>query len=218
MAEPKKKARKQEERSAETLSRIRKATIDVMYERGFSRTSTPEIAARAGLSRGAMTHHFASKEEILIDAIASMLDEVNEKLFAFAEDYGSRGGSTDEIVDYIWVFMSDRLFYVTMEYLPETRHNAEFKAKLIPVVKRFHAGLDAIWSALAHRKGVPEDHARLVMNTTMCVVRGMIAQTILRDDQDYFQTMLAFWKSEVRRLFPPSEAEGAQRIPAEASP
>nr|WP_281434982.1 TetR/AcrR family transcriptional regulator [Rhizobium lemnae] len=198
----KKTARTQEERSAETLARIRQATIEVLYKKGFSRTSTVEIAAVAGLSRGAMTHHFSSKEDILIDAIASMLDEVNEKLFAFAEEFARRGGSTDEIVDYIWQFMSDRLFYVTMEYLPETRHNADFKARLVPVVKRFHAGLDAIWSALARQKGAPEDHTRLVMNTTMCVVRGMIAQTILRDDQGYYAQMLTFWKSEVRRLFP----------------
>lgn len=209
-----KKPRTQEERSAETLTRIRKATIDVMYEKGFSRTSTPEIAARARLSRGAMTHHFASKEDILTDAIASMLEEVNEKLFAFAKQYASRGGSTDEIVDYIWHFMSDRLFYVTMEFLPETRHNADFRERLVPVVQRFHAGLDAIWSALAQQKGVPEDDARIVMNTTMCVVRGMIAQTILRDDQAYYAQMLAFWKGEVRRLFP---ANGNPPPPEHAS-
>ena len=36
------------------------------------------------------------------------------------------------------------------------------------------------------------------MNSTMCVIRGMIAQTILRDDPGYFQEMLEFWKSGVR--------------------
>ncbi|SHM33864.1 TetR/AcrR family transcriptional regulator [Roseibium suaedae] len=204
-----KKPRTQEERSAETLARIRRATIDVLYERGFSRTSTTEIAKVAGLSRGAMTHHFASKEEILTDAIAAMLEEVNQRLFAFAEEYGERGGTTDEIVDYIWQFMSDRLFYVTMEYLPETRHNEEFKARLIPVVRRFHEGLDAIWSALARKRGVPEDHARIVMNTTMCIVRGMIAQTVLRQDGGYYADMLAFWKNEVRRQFPAPQKEGS---------
>ncbi len=36
-------------------------------------------------------------------------------------------GPSDEIVDYIWKMMSDRLFYVTMEYLPEARHNEEIQ-------------------------------------------------------------------------------------------
>ena len=206
----KEKSRTQEQRSAETLSRIRKATIDVMYEKGFSRTSTPQIAAVAGISRGAMNHHFASKEDILTDAIDAMLEEVNKTLFAFAEDYGTRGGSTDEIVDHVWRVMSDRLYYVTMEYLPEARHNPEFKARIVPVVKRFHEGLDAIWSALALQKGVSEGHAKLVMNTTMCVVRGMIAQTILREDDDYYEKMLTFWKSEVRRQFPSGQDTTAQ--------
>lgn len=64
-----------------------------------------------------------------------------------------RGGSSDEIVDYIWRMMDDRLFYVTMEYLPEARHNPDFRADLIPMVKDFHAGLDAIWTALAAVRG-----------------------------------------------------------------
>lgn len=197
-----KRARTQSERRGETLGRLRAATISVLHDRGFSRTSTTEIARIAGVSRGALTHHFASKEELLVDAIAWMLEQVNEKLFAFARDYAERGGSTDEIVDYIWGFMSDRLFYVTMEYLPETRHNPDFRAPLLPVVKRFHDGLDAIWSALARRRGASEAHARIVMNASMCLVRGMIAQTILRDDPPYYAQILEFWKAEVRRQFP----------------
>jgi hypothetical protein len=102
--------------------------------------------------------------------------------------------------------MSDRLFYVTMEYLPEARHNPGFKADLVPVVRDFHAGLDAVWTALASRSGVDPDHTRVVMNATMCLVRGMIAQTILRNDPPYYAAMLRFWKAQVRQHFPASIA------------
>ena len=90
--------------------------------------------------------------------------------------------------------MADRLFYVTMEYLPEARHNPGFKADLVPVVRDFHAGLDAVWTALASRTGADPDHTRVVMNATMCLVRGMISQTVLRNDPPYYAAMLRFWK------------------------
>lgn len=194
--------RSQKERSAETSARLMSATIDLLHDRGLARTSTPEIARHAGVSRGALTHHFAGRDAIISASVADMLGKSTRDLHRFAEDFVARGGSSDEIVDYIWRMMSDRLFYVTMEYLPEARHNPGFKADLVPVVKDFHAGLDAIWTALAARTGVDPDHARVVMNATMCLVRGMIAQTILRSDAHYYDEMLRFWKQQVRQHFP----------------
>src|SRR3954454_9009472 len=89
-----------------------------------------------------------------------------------------------------------------MEYLPEARHKTGFKADLVPVVRDFHAGLDAVSHALASRTGADPDHTRTVMNATMCLVRGMIAQTILRNDPPYYAAMLRFWKTQVRQHFP----------------
>ncbi len=197
------KRRSQKERSAETSTRLMNATIDLLHNRGLARTSTPEIARAAGVSRGALTHHFAGREAIISASVADMLSKATRDLHRFAEDFIARGGSSDEIVDYIWQMMDDRLFYVTMEYLPEARHNPDFRADLIPTVRDFHAGLDAIWTALAMRAGVEPDHARVVMNATMCLVRGMISQTVLRpNDPAYYREMLAFWKQQVRQQFP----------------
>ena len=41
------------------------------------------------------------------------------------------------------------------------------------------------------------------MNATMCLVRGMISQTVLRpNDPVYYESMLNFWKQQVRQHFP----------------
>ncbi|MCT4470757.1 TetR/AcrR family transcriptional regulator [Bosea spartocytisi] len=179
------------------------ATIDLLHDRGLARTSTPEIARRAGVSRGALTHHFPSREAIISASVADLLSRTARDLHRFAEEFIARGGSSDEIVDYIWRMMDDRLFYVTMEFLPEARHNDDFRAQLIPTVREFHAGLDAIWTALAVRAGTDPDHTRTVMNATMCLVRGMISQTVLRpNDPTYYDGMLQFWKGQVRQQFP----------------
>lgn len=203
--------RSQKERTAETSARLMEATVDLLHDRGFWRLSTPEIARHAGVSRGALTHHFAGREEIITRSIGHMLNRVTADLHRFAEDFAARGGSSDEIVDRIWQIMSDRLFYVTMEYLPEARHNPDFKAALIPIVREFHAGLDAVWTALADRSGVDPDHTRTAMNATMCLVRGMIAQTILRDDARYYADMLDFWKRQLRQHFPLDATHRARR-------
>lgn len=189
-----------------------RATVDLLHDRGLARISTSEIAEAAGVSRGALTHHFPGREAIISASVADMLGQVTQQLHRFAEAFLARGGSSNEIVDYIWQMMSDRLFYVTMEYLPEARHNDAFRQDLVPVVRDFHAGLDAIWTALAAQTDVAPDHARVVMNATMCLVRGMIAQTVLREDPTYYAAMLDFWKAQVRQHFParPSAQKAAE--------
>jgi AcrR family transcriptional regulator len=182
-----------------------RATVDLLHDDGIVRTSTPAIAKKAGVSRGALTHHFNTREDILTASIADLLTHVTGDLHRFADEFAARGGSSDEIVDYIWGMMADRLWFVTMEFLPEARHNADFKAQLVPVVRDFHAGLDAIWVALADRTGVEPAQVRTIMNATMCLVRGMLSQTILRDDPAYYRTMLTFWKAQIRQHFPHDE-------------
>jgi AcrR family transcriptional regulator len=203
--------RSQQERSAETSTRLLEATIALMLERGMTRMSTPEIAAHAGMSRGALTHHFANRDDIVTAAISLRLNRVTEDLHRFAEDIAARGGSSDEIVDYLWRVMSDGLFYETMEYLPEARHNDAFRERVVPVVKDFHSGLDAVWMALATSRGTDPNRTRTVMNATMCLIRGMIAQTVLRDDPAYYADLLAFWKEQARQHFPDRPAGGAER-------
>lgn len=210
-----KQRRTQQERSAETVTSLLEATIDLLHDRGLYRMSTTEIAERAGVSRGALTHHFSSKEEIIVAAVAHMLRKSTASLHAMAADIRRSGGSTDEIVDYLWRMMDDRLFYVTMEYLPEARHNRDFHDKIIPVVQEFHAGLNAVWAELAGQAGIAADHALVLMNATMCLIRGMIAQTAVKDDPAYFHALLDFWKSQVKREF---RLEGEAGGPGEAEP
>jgi predicted proteasome-type protease len=45
----------------------------------------------------------------------------------------------------------------------------------------------------------------------MCLVRGMIAQTVLRDDPPYFAALLNFWKTQIRQHFPNVEDQAPHR-------
>lgn len=209
----------QQERTAETTESLLKATIDLLHDRGFYRMSTVEIAERAGVSRGALNHHFASKEEIVVSAIRHQLRDSTARLHGMALAIREDGGSTDRIVDFIWSLMTDRLYYVTMEYMPEARHNDDFKKKIVVVVKEFHEGLNAVWAELANQIGADVHRASTVMNATMCVVRGMIAQTTIKDDPAYFAELLDYCKRQVARELrhvTPASPRAAQKTPVKA--
>jgi acetyl esterase/lipase len=54
----------QPERSARMRQKLLEATVQCLDELGYAATSTTEVVARAGVSRGALAHHFASKTEL----------------------------------------------------------------------------------------------------------------------------------------------------------
>ncbi|MDT5024109.1 MAG: hypothetical protein QOE61_535, partial [Micromonosporaceae bacterium] len=56
----KKARRTQEQRSAEMRVRLLDATIECLVEYGYAGTTTPRVAEKAGVTRGAQVHHFPS--------------------------------------------------------------------------------------------------------------------------------------------------------------
>ncbi|MFT3725661.1 MAG: TetR/AcrR family transcriptional regulator [Hyphomonadaceae bacterium] len=56
------------ERSAAMRSKLLDATIESLFEVGYFHTSTVAVTERAGVSRGAMLHHFPSKADLIMAA------------------------------------------------------------------------------------------------------------------------------------------------------
>lgn len=73
-------ARASRAQSAETERRLRSVARALFAERGFADVSVEQVAAEAGVTRGAIYHHFGSKhgvfEAVLDDALAEIAASV----------------------------------------------------------------------------------------------------------------------------------------------
>jgi AcrR family transcriptional regulator len=72
--------RTQAERRTATRSALVRATVDSLVELGYARTTTQEVQSRAGLSRGALTHHFTTKAELVLAAMDHLYEEFSESV------------------------------------------------------------------------------------------------------------------------------------------
>jgi AcrR family transcriptional regulator len=52
-----------------------KAAVKCLHERGFAATTLANVADAAGVSRGAITHHFPSKAELALTVVRAVHDE-----------------------------------------------------------------------------------------------------------------------------------------------
>lgn len=76
--------RRTKEEALETRNRIVDAAEEVFHEKGVAHASLEEIAARAGVTRGAIYWHFADKAELF--------EAMMQRVVLPVEDMGSRAG------------------------------------------------------------------------------------------------------------------------------
>jgi AcrR family transcriptional regulator len=75
----------QVERSARTRTALLAAARELFAEKGFAQTGREEIAERAGVTRGALYHHFASKTDVAEAVVDDLLAELVDLVVAAAQ-------------------------------------------------------------------------------------------------------------------------------------
>ena len=73
-------------RTANTRSALIHAARALFVEKGFHATGTPEIVAAAGMTRGALYHHFADKTALFDAVVSEEAAQVAEEIDAATTD------------------------------------------------------------------------------------------------------------------------------------
>jgi AcrR family transcriptional regulator len=187
--------RTQEERTSATRARLVEATLDLLLSKGYPAATTQDIASRAGLTRGALAHHFASKDDLVVEAVDHLLKTTTEEIRVYASLVGAGSLSIADFVDRLWTIFSGPFFMVTLEHITAARHNEFLKARLVERTRDFHASLDGIWRHFFSESELGTLEVETTFNATLCLLRGMGVQTVLRNDPEYYRRLLRFWKS-----------------------
>lgn len=191
----KRATRQQQARSVTTRERLVQATLSEIFEVGYHAATTQEIARRAGVSRGALLHHFPMRADIVLAGMEALLDDGTRQIKAVATELRDGHVTLPDFVEFLWSLFSGRFFYLSLEMITEARHDGDLRERMIPVVKRFHAALDEIWLPFCDPARRPPRQAQIVLNLTVCLMRGMGAQTVLRPEPGYYRDLVDSWKA-----------------------
>lgn len=120
--------RTQAERRDATRTRVLNATIDCVVEYGYADTSTRRIAERAGVTIGALQHHFGAKAELMVAATRVLSDRMTAEFMADVERIDSPTAHVDapmdpiaRLLDRVWAAHRSPLFVAGLELLVAAR-------------------------------------------------------------------------------------------------
>jgi len=180
--------------------RLVRATVECLIEFGYERTTTLRIVARAGVTRGALLHHFESKRHIVVSAMHCLLADHAKRIQSVAIQVRAGKVGLDDFIDYLWNDYSGEFFFAWLENITESRHDEELREQLMPLVRQYHLALDDIWREFFKKSHLSHDQVDTSLNQTLCLLRGMGLQTVLRRDDLYYHGLLSSWKATLRRL------------------
>ncbi|MGH3437681.1 MAG: TetR/AcrR family transcriptional regulator [Sciscionella sp.] len=185
--------RTQAERSEHTKALLLDATIDCLVDLGYARTSVNEICKRAGVSRGAQQHHFATKAELMAEAVRHLVHRIEAQLSDTIGDPPAREQLVSTGIDLLWQSYSGTLSAAVLELWVAARTEPELKAAMLPVDRALGRSTLALYRKLAPSDST-ETRTETLFWLTVNLTRGLALDAEIGGDSQRHRHLLDEWK------------------------
>lgn len=143
--------------------RLVSAAAELFAERGYENTSVQQIVQRAGVTKGALYHHFSAKDDLLFAIYHRMLAMQTERLERIAAAdlpvaERLRDASADVVVTTLANLHDAVVFFRSVHLLPRERR-AEMRAERRRYHERFRAMIEEGQRDGSFRRDVSADIA-----------------------------------------------------------
>jgi AcrR family transcriptional regulator len=183
--------------------RLAKAAYEVIAERGHSAFRTAAVAERAGVSQGALTHHFSNKEALTLAAIEYAFATASSRTANIAEHGLEPGQDVLRLMveDFRLFFMGNE-FWVALDITLDGSKDAELARDIRPIVARYRRPVYDRWIAILIASGWSEENAVTMVRMTAALLSGFGMRTLWEDVGAYLDGILAEWQDIMRTRFP----------------
>ena len=198
--------RTQAERRASMRARLLDATIDCLSRLGYSRTTTTEVAERAGVSRGAQLHHFPTKAELVTNAVERLFERRHAEFVRAMAGLPAGADRPAAAIDLLWSTVSGPPFHAWLELAVAARTDPELAPSVRALTRRF---VEAIERTLPELFPPPTTPNPLQEIAPMCVVAlmdGLALQRLHVADEAHVERALSALKNLARLAVPPIDA------------
>jgi AcrR family transcriptional regulator len=166
------------ERTAETRARILAAVLESVAAVGFQRTTANEIARRAGVTWGAVQHHFGGKDAMLVAVVEDSFDRFAARLDGIPSEGEGLEKRAALFIERAWQHFSSPEYRSTFEILLHFLAREEMGGTDSWQRRMFRAW-DAIWMRIFHDAPISPRRHRVLEHYVISTLSGLAATVML---------------------------------------
>jgi len=185
---------KQQAKSIRARDAICEATIGLLVEFGYAETSLNRVAANAGFSKGALQHHYPSKE----DLISATLNRLLERPFKRARNPVK---NAEEALMVAWTkYINTPAYRALLEIFNAARTDDLLQTRIADELLDWGRALDE--QSLEQYEAISGDDDEVVMllNMTRSFMRGLLVQESYGNDRVKSLLYIKKWISLISPL------------------
>jgi AcrR family transcriptional regulator len=184
----------QSEKSERTRTKILDAALQVLLQRGYAAASTIRIVEDAGVSRGAMLHHFPNRAALMAALLRRVL-EAREQAFNRALEGAAGPGGVAAIIDAFWAAVSaEEAFIPWLELTVAARTDPSLREVLAVAAEDIESVVEENFRRLFNVDQAPET-ARLVPALGISTLQGLAMSALVRHKPERTAAVLSMVKA-----------------------
>ena len=174
----------QQRKSAQTRITILEAAIDCLEAYGYPRTTTQLIAKHAGISRGAMLHHYATKQDLVASLIDYVVFKRMQLFLTRIRDLSEHARVHQHAgIELYWQSLLTREFTAYLELSLASRTDPELRQIFLPRAKQYdRVERQETLRAFPEWADKPEAY-ELAMDYCIATMEGLLMKRDIWDDK-----------------------------------
>lgn len=181
---------KQQAKSLRARAAITDATIECLFQRGYGETTLARVAAMAEFSKGALQHHFPSKEDLM----AATADELLSRPFTRTVKSESRPSDVETALKLSWRRMTNTPAYrALLEILIAARTDEKLQERISDNLHRWNKAMDEQAVETYRAVNGSDDDVVALLSMTRSLMRGLVIQDRYTDDPSEIEQHLDRW-------------------------
>ncbi|MGV6807554.1 MAG: TetR/AcrR family transcriptional regulator [bacterium] len=202
----------QAEKSENTRNAVMEATVRCYIDHGYTNTTVTKIAEHAGVSRGAMMHHFDDRREIISASVKYL---TKRRLDEFRNLMGSAAISNRDVVNEenirstvnaLWKFFHIPSYIAFQELLLAARTDPELAEAVTPAQKELDQRITESIRAMFPVWEAIEPVREVITDLLFYTLQGMAISKITNKSQPRVQNLLELLVRETCNLYERSVA------------
>lgn len=172
----------QPERVEAMRNRLLDATVECLVVTGYGAMSTNDVVRRAGVSRGALAHHFPTKAELMVAAAERLIERRTGEFRATFLNLPAEKRTVAEALDLLWSYYEGPTFAALLELIVAARTNLELRGVLADGPQQIAEAVLEVFLELFPEIAESPFAAQMVQ-ATLALLAGQALQAIVDGDR-----------------------------------